>query len=135
MLILMPYKFHFRIALCLVTSLYLGQRSSWSNSKQAQGTGMKLIQHCYNNVGIVVGLCWRCFSSLCFLDSNYIYKFWVYSCIYHFNRFSFVEFSFICDACGVTPLFPRNFCLLLLELVISHFLLVSIITAYSLLQW
>ena len=135
MLILMPYKFHFRIALCLVTSLYLGQGSSRSDSKQALGAGMKLIQHCYNDVGIVAGLCWRCFSSLCFLDSNYIHKFWVYSCIYHFNRFSFVEFSFICDACGVTPLFPRNFCLLLLELVISHFLLFSIVTAYSLLQW
>ena len=52
-----------------------------------------------------------------------------------FNRFSFVEFSFICDACWVTPVFPRNFCLLLLELIISQFLLISITTAYSLLQW
>ena len=131
----MPYKCHFRIALCLVTSLYLGQGSSRSDTKQAQGIGMKLIQHCYNNVGIVAGLCCHCLSSLCFLECNYIHKSEVYSCIYHFSRFSFVEFSFICDACGVTPLFPRNFCLLLLELLISHFLLVSIITTYSLLQW
>ena len=131
----MPYKFHFRVALCLVASLYLGQGSSRSNSKQVQGAGMKLIQHCYNDVGIVAGLCWRCFSFFCFLDSNYFYRLCVYSCIYHFDRFSFVEFSFYCDACGLTPLFPCNFCLLLLELVISHFLLVSIITAYSLLRW
>ena len=37
--------------------------------------------------------------------------------------------------CGVTPLFPGHFCLLLLELIISQFLLISIITAYTLLQW
>ena len=112
-----------------MSSLFLmGQGSSRSDSKQAQGAGMKLIQHLYNDN--VASLCWNCFSSLCFLDSNYIHKFRVYSCIYHFNRFSFSY-----DACGVSPLFPSNFCMLLLELVISHFLLVSIITVYSLLLW
>ena len=135
MLILMTYKFYFRMVLRLVTSLSLGQRSSWSNSKKAQGTEMELIQHGYNDVGVVAGLCWRCFSFLCFLDPNFILKFGGYSCIYQFNRLSVIEFSFICDAFGVTPHFLRNFCSLLLELVISHFLLVSIITAFSLFQW
>ena len=114
-----------------VSSLFLKEEgSSPSDSKQAQEAGMKLIQHCHNDVAIVAGLCWRCFSSLCFLDSNYIHNFGVFSCIYHFNRFSFVELSFICDAYGVTPLFPPKFCLLLLELIISQFLLISIITLY-----
>ena len=84
---------------------------------------MKLIQHCYNDADIVAGLCWRCFSSLCFLDSNYIHKFLVYSCKYHFNWFIFVEFGF-CDACLVMPLFPCNICFLLRELITSQ----SIIT-------
>ena len=92
---------------------------------------MKVIQHCYNDVDIVAGLCWRCFSFLCFLGSNYIHRFCVYSLIYHFNRLSFVDFSLM----HARPFFPRNFCLLLLELIISQFLLISIITAYSLLQW
>ena len=105
---------------CDVSSLILeGERSSRSDSKQAQGAVAKIIQHCYNNVGIVVGLCWRCFSFLGFLNSTFIHRFWVYSCIYHFNRFSFVDFSFICDACGVTPLFPRNFCSTLILLAVA----------------
>ena len=65
--------------LSLLTKLYdksslilLGQASSRSNFKQAQEAGRKLSQHFYNNVDIVVGLCWRG-SSLLFLDSNYIH--------------------------------------------------------------
>ena len=69
-----------------MSSLFLiGHGGSRSDSKQAQGAGMKLIQHWYNDVDIVVGLCWRCFSCLCFLDSNYFHKFRVYSYMYHFN--------------------------------------------------
>ena len=95
---------------CDMSSLFLkGERSSQSDYKKAQGAGTKLIQHCYKDVGIVAGLCWLCFSSLYFLDSNYIRKLWNYSCIYHFSRFSFVEFSFICNACGVTSLFSSPF--------------------------
>ena len=119
MLILMYYKLHFRIALCLVISLYLliyasslflkGEGSSGWDSKQGKGAGAKLMQHCYNSVDIAARLCWCCFSFLCFLDSNYIHRFWVYSCIYHFSRFRLVEFNFICDACGVTALFPCHF--------------------------
>ena len=121
---------------CDMSSLFLKREgSSRYDSKQAQGARTKLIQNCHNDGDIVAGWCWRCFSSSCFLDSNYIYKFWVYSCIYHFNRFSFTDFSFICDACGVTPVFLRHFYLLFLELIISQFLLISIITSYSLLQW
>ena len=37
MFILIPYKFHFKIVLRLVTPPYLGQESSRSDSKQAQG--------------------------------------------------------------------------------------------------
>ena len=51
-----------------------GEGSSRPDFKQAQGAGMKLIQHCYNDVDTVAGLCWRCFSSLSFLDSNYVLK-------------------------------------------------------------
>ena len=121
---------------CDVSSLFLKREgSSRSDSKQPQVAGMKLIQHCYNDVDIVMGLCWRCFSSLCFLDSNYIHMFLVNSCIYHFYRFSFIEFNFICNACGVTPLFPCNFFLLLLELIISQFFVISVNTVYSILQW
>ena len=56
-----------------------------------------------------------------FGHSNYIHKSWVYSCMFHFNWLSFVEFSFIYDACRIAPLFPRHFCVLLLELIISWF--------------
>ena len=95
---------------CDMSSLFLkGERSSRSDYKKVQGAGTKLIQHCYKDVCIVAGLCWRCFSPLYFLDSNYIHKLWNYSCIYHFSRFSFVEFSFICNACGVTSLFSSPF--------------------------
>ena len=79
--------------------------SSRSDSKQTQVAAKKLTEHYYNNVDIAAGLFWHCFSSLFFLDSNYIDKFWIYSCIYHFNQFSFLEFSFICDVYGVTLLF------------------------------
>ena len=119
-----------------VSSLFLKEEgSSPSDSKQAQEAGMKLIQHCHNDVAIVAGLCWRCFSSLCFLDSNYIHKFRVYSCIYHFKRFIFVEFTFLWDACGVTPYFPRKFSstlvlLAVLTFIISQFILISIIIAH-----
>ena len=74
------------------------------------------IQHHYSNIDIVARLCWRCFRSLCFLDSVYIYRFWDYSCIYPFSRISFIEFSFLWDACGVTPLFPHHFCSILILL-------------------
>ena len=41
-----------------MSSLFLiGHGGSQSDSKQAQGAGMKLIQHWYNDVDIVVGLC------------------------------------------------------------------------------
>ena len=60
-----------------MSSLFLkGDVGSWSDSKETQGAETKLIQHCYNNVDIVAVLCCRCFSSLRFLDSNYIHKFW-----------------------------------------------------------
>ena len=49
------------------------------------------------------------FQYLCFLDTNYIDTFWVYSCIYHVYIYSFVQFSCLCDACGVTSLFPCHF--------------------------
>ena len=73
---------------CDMSFLFLkGGGSSRSDSKQAQGAGMKLIQHFYNDVDIVAGLCWRCFRSLCCLNFNYIHMFWVYSCIYHFKGY------------------------------------------------
>ena len=96
-----------------------GEGSSCSESTQAQVAGTKLIQHCYNNVDIEAALCWLCFSSLFFLDSNYIHMFWVHRCMYHFSSFSFVEFSFICDACGIKLLFTRHFCSTLILLAIA----------------
>ena len=86
-----------------------GEGTSRSDSKQPQGTETTLTQHCYSDADTVEGLGWRCFSTLCFLNTNYTDTFSVYSCIYHFSRFSFVEFSCLCDACGVTPLFPCHF--------------------------
>ena len=54
---------------CDTSSLFLkGQGSSRSGHKQVQGAEMKQIQHCYNEVDIVAGLYWCCFSALCFLD-------------------------------------------------------------------
>ena len=39
---------------CDISSLFLkGEGSSRSESKQAQGAGMKLIQHCYNDLASV----------------------------------------------------------------------------------
>ena len=110
-------------------------RISWTDYKQAQLADLTLMRHCYSDVDIVAGLCWRRFSSLSFLDSNYIHKFRVYSCIYHFKRFIFVEFTFLWDVCGVTPYFPRKFSstlvlLAVLTFIISQFLLISIIIAY-----
>ena len=60
---------------CDIRFLFLkGEQNSRSDYYQAQGAEMKLIQHCYNDADNVAGLCWRCFSSLCFLDSNYIHN-------------------------------------------------------------
>ena len=93
---------------CYISSLFLKREwSSWSDYKQAQGDGTKLKQHCYNDTDIVAGFCFHWFSSLSFVDSNYIHKFWVY--VYHFNRFSFIGLSFICNACGVMSFFPCHF--------------------------
>ena len=110
-----------------------GQDSSRSASKKAQrdwdeATTTWLQQHWYCS-GIVLVL----FQFL--VLSGLIHKFRIYSCMYHFNRFNFVELSFICDACGVTLLFQHKFCLMLLELITSQFILISIIMAYSFLKW
>ena len=80
--------------------------NSRTDYNQEQEAGSALIQQCYSN-GIVAELC--CFSFLCFLDSNYIHKDWVYSCINHFNMFIFVVFSLLCDMYGKILLFPHHF--------------------------
>ena len=114
--------------------------TSQADYKQAQGPGLTLIQHCSSDIDIVAGLCCCCFSSLCFQGSNNIHKFWDYTCMYHFNRFIFIEFSFLCDACECRAFFRASFLLywsnwLLLALIITVSFFNTIIIAYSFLQW